>query len=33
DPKTYKLTFTRSRCIMCEQCLPSCPVQAISTNL
>lgn len=33
DPETHKLVFVRSRCIMCEQCLPSCPVQAISTNL
>ncbi|TAF57648.1 MAG: ferredoxin, partial [Oscillatoriales cyanobacterium] len=23
----------RSRCIVCEQCIPTCPVQAISTNL
>ncbi|MFM6247579.1 MAG: 4Fe-4S binding protein, partial [Dolichospermum sp.] len=21
------------RCIVCEQCIPTCPVQAISTNL
>ena len=33
DAKTYRLSFLRSRCIVCEQCIPSCPVQAISTNL
>ncbi|MEO1592881.1 MAG: NIL domain-containing protein [Cyanobacteria bacterium J06632_22] len=33
DPDTFKLNFTRSRCIVCEQCIPTCPVQAISTNL
>ncbi|MDY6939263.1 MAG: 4Fe-4S binding protein, partial [Cyanobacteriota bacterium] len=27
------LNFSRSRCIVCEQCVPTCPVQAISTNL
>ncbi|HZG37175.1 MAG TPA: 4Fe-4S binding protein, partial [Nodosilinea sp.] len=31
--ETYRLTFSRSRCIVCEQCVPTCPVQAISTNL
>jgi NAD-dependent dihydropyrimidine dehydrogenase PreA subunit len=27
------LVFNRSRCIVCEQCIPTCPVQAIATNL
>ncbi|MEL6136425.1 MAG: NIL domain-containing protein [Cyanobacteria bacterium J06628_6] len=33
DPETFKLNFTRAKCIVCEQCIPTCPVQAISTNL
>ncbi|MEO0541069.1 MAG: NIL domain-containing protein [Cyanobacteria bacterium P01_A01_bin.105] len=33
DPETWMLNFTRARCIVCEQCIPTCPVQAISTNL
>ncbi|MEL6438023.1 MAG: NIL domain-containing protein [Cyanobacteria bacterium J06621_8] len=33
DPETFKLDFRRSRCIVCEQCIPTCPVSAISTNL
>ncbi|MEO0458519.1 MAG: 4Fe-4S dicluster domain-containing protein, partial [Cyanobacteria bacterium P01_A01_bin.114] len=33
DPLTFKLNFARARCIVCEQCIPTCPVQAISTNL
>jgi L-aspartate semialdehyde sulfurtransferase ferredoxin len=33
DPETFRLNFTRSRCIVCEQCIPTCPVGAISTNL
>jgi ferredoxin len=33
DSDTFYLTFTRSRCIVCEQCISACPVQAISTNL
>jgi len=32
-PETFKLTFTRARCIVCEQCIPTCPVNAITTNL
>ncbi|MBF2034852.1 MAG: 4Fe-4S binding protein [Leptolyngbyaceae cyanobacterium T60_A2020_046] len=32
-PDTFKLFFARSRCIVCEQCIPTCPLQAISTNL
>jgi formate hydrogenlyase subunit 6/NADH:ubiquinone oxidoreductase subunit I len=33
DPETFKLNFIRSRCVVCEQCIPTCPVGAISTNL
>ncbi|MFN9861403.1 MAG: 4Fe-4S binding protein, partial [Pseudanabaena sp.] len=33
DPKSFQLTFTRSRCIVCEQCIAACPVNAISINL
>lgn len=33
DPETFRLNFRRSRCIVCEQCIPTCPVAAISTNL
>ena len=33
SPETFRLHFSRSRCIVCEQCIPTCPVQAISTNL
>nr|MDJ0773947.1 4Fe-4S binding protein [Mastigocoleus sp. MO_167.B18] len=33
SPETYELTFTQRRCIVCEQCIPTCPVEAISTNL
>ena len=32
DHETFKLNFRRSRCVVCEQCIPACPVQAISTN-
>ncbi|MEM9538828.1 MAG: NIL domain-containing protein [Cyanobacteria bacterium P01_E01_bin.42] len=32
EPETFKLQFHRSRCVVCEQCIPTCPVQAISTN-
>ena len=33
DPQTFRLKFARNRCIVCEQCIPNCPVEAISTNL
>ncbi|NEP63234.1 MAG: 4Fe-4S dicluster domain-containing protein [Symploca sp. SIO2G7] len=33
DPESFKLVFNRAQCIVCEQCIPTCPVQAISTNL
>jgi len=32
DPQTFRLKFTRQKCVVCEQCLPACPVQAIATN-
>ena len=33
DTESLKLAFNRAQCIVCEQCIPTCPVQAISTNL
>ena len=33
DPESFRLKFLRSRCVVCEQCIPTCPVAAISTNL
>ncbi|MGF1541908.1 MAG: NIL domain-containing protein [Pleurocapsa sp.] len=33
DPESFRLKFRRSQCIVCEQCIPACPVAAISTNL
>lgn len=33
NSETYRLDFRRSRCIVCEQCIPTCPVAAISNNL
>lgn len=33
DPETFRLKFRRSRCIVCEQCVPTCPVGAITTNI
>jgi L-aspartate semialdehyde sulfurtransferase ferredoxin len=33
DPESFRLKFKRSLCIVCEQCVPTCPVGAISTNL
>ncbi|WP_019504483.1 NIL domain-containing protein [Pleurocapsa sp. PCC 7319] len=33
DSETFRLNFRRSHCIVCEQCIPTCPVGAISTNL
>ncbi|MDB9495162.1 NIL domain-containing protein [Spirulina major CS-329] len=30
--QTFQLQFTRSRCVLCEQCIPACPVLAISTT-
>ncbi|MGB2926409.1 MAG: NIL domain-containing protein [Limnothrix sp.] len=32
DPATFRLNFARQKCVVCEQCLPTCPVQAIATN-
>ncbi|MDJ0586481.1 4Fe-4S binding protein, partial [Microcystis sp. M49636_WE2] len=31
--ESFRLKFLRSRCVVCEQCIPTCPVAAISTNL
>jgi L-aspartate semialdehyde sulfurtransferase ferredoxin len=33
EPGTFKLKLLRSRCVVCEQCIPACPLGAISTNL
>jgi len=33
NPETFRLDFRRARCIVCEQCIPTCPVAAITTNL
>jgi L-aspartate semialdehyde sulfurtransferase ferredoxin len=33
EPQTFKLNFLRSHCIVCEQCIPTCPVDAIAINL
>ena len=33
EPETFRLKFRRTHCIVCEQCVPTCPVGAISTNL
>ena len=33
EQETFKLKLLRSRCVVCEQCIPACPVGAISTNL
>ena len=32
-PETFELQFAQSACIVCEQCVPTCPVSAISTSL
>ncbi|MGK7933972.1 MAG: NIL domain-containing protein [Microcystaceae cyanobacterium] len=32
DKNSFMLKFLRSQCVVCEQCIPACPVQAISTN-
>ncbi len=33
DRETFRLNFARPLCIVCEQCIPTCPLQAISTTL
>jgi NAD-dependent dihydropyrimidine dehydrogenase PreA subunit len=33
DKNSFMLKFLRSQCVVCEQCIPACPLQAISTNL
>ncbi len=32
DQKSFMLKFLQSQCVVCEQCIPACPMQAISTN-
>ena len=32
DPQSFRLKFMQSRCVVCEQCVPTCPVTAIQTN-
>jgi formate hydrogenlyase subunit 6/NADH:ubiquinone oxidoreductase subunit I len=33
DPAALRLSFTATRCLVCEQCIPSCPLEAISLVL
>jgi L-aspartate semialdehyde sulfurtransferase ferredoxin len=33
DSVSFRLDFKRSLCIVCEQCISDCPVEAISINL
>ncbi|MCS5691474.1 4Fe-4S binding protein [Cyanobium sp. FGCU-6] len=33
DPLTARLHFEAPRCLVCEQCIPSCPLEAISLVL
>ena len=32
-PATQRLQFDTSRCLVCEQCIPSCPLEAITLVL
>ncbi len=32
-PATQRLKFEASRCLVCEQCIPSCPLEAITLVL
>jgi ferredoxin len=32
-PATQRLMFAASRCLVCEQCIPSCPLEAITLVL
>jgi len=32
-PTTQRLQFAASRCLVCEQCIPSCPLEAITLVL
>ena len=32
-PATQRLQFETSRCLVCEQCIPSCPLEAITLVL
>lgn len=33
DKESFRLKFLTMRCVVCEQCIPTCPVGAISSNL
>lgn len=33
DPGTLRLHFEAPRCLVCEQCIPSCPLEAIALVL
>lgn len=33
NPNSYQLQFRQQTCIVCEQCIPTCPVQAITSNM
>lgn len=33
DKNTFQLKFIQMRCIVCEQCIPTCPVAAITSNI
>jgi ferredoxin len=33
SPSTERLQFEASRCLVCEQCIPSCPLEAITLVL
>ncbi len=33
DPAAQRLRFEASRCLVCEQCIPSCPLEAIALVL
>jgi len=33
DPQAARLRFEAPRCLVCEQCIPSCPLEAISLVL
>jgi formate hydrogenlyase subunit 6/NADH:ubiquinone oxidoreductase subunit I len=33
EPADLRLHFEASRCLVCEQCIPSCPLEAIALVL
>ena len=33
DPVAERLQFASARCLVCEQCIPSCPLEAIALHL